>query len=150
MPRIAHATKIWIVFDASSIANVLHLFWRLFYTTVCDYGIAHSFVKGSLIIVSCLDQPAVVVVLRRSPAPVTSSSSSPSRRADGTLPRPSLDQEYEGLHRAEHVHNMEFGAWIGQIVKTFDYFIRVTKHFRFRSTRVRGHTLPGRCYASPR
>ena len=28
MPSIAHATKIWTVFDASSIANVLHLFWR--------------------------------------------------------------------------------------------------------------------------
>ena len=26
MPYIAHATKIWTVFDASSIANVLHLF----------------------------------------------------------------------------------------------------------------------------
>ena len=51
MPCIAHATKIWTVFDASSIANVLHLFWWLFYTTVCDYGIAHSFVEGSLIVV---------------------------------------------------------------------------------------------------
>ena len=28
MPCIAHATKIWTMFDASSIANVLHLFWR--------------------------------------------------------------------------------------------------------------------------
>ena len=28
MPCIAHATKIWTVFDASFIANVLHLFWR--------------------------------------------------------------------------------------------------------------------------
>ena len=52
MPCIAHATKIWTVFVASSIANVLHLFWRFFYTTVCDYGIAHSFVEGSLIVVS--------------------------------------------------------------------------------------------------
>ena len=52
MPCIAHATKIWTVFDASSIANVLHLFWRVFYTTVCDYCIAHSFVEGSLIVVS--------------------------------------------------------------------------------------------------
>ena len=33
---IAHTTKIWTVFDASIIANVLHLFWRAFYTTVCD------------------------------------------------------------------------------------------------------------------
>ena len=52
MPCIAHATKIWTVFDASSITNVLHPFWRVFYTTVCDYGIAHSFGKGSLTIVS--------------------------------------------------------------------------------------------------
>ena len=36
MPCIAHATKIWTVFDASSIANVLHLFWRVFDTTICD------------------------------------------------------------------------------------------------------------------
>ena len=43
-----------------------------------------------------------------------------------------------------------FGAWIGWITKTFDYINRVTKRFRFRSTRVRGHTLPARCYASPR
>src|SRR5215216_5795534 len=35
-----------------------------------------------------------------------------------------------------------FGTWIGWIVKTFDYINRVTKRFRFRSTRVRGHTLP--------
>ena len=60
MPCIAHATKFWTVFDASVIANVLHLFWRFFYTTVCDYGITHSFVEGSLIVVSRLDHPAVV------------------------------------------------------------------------------------------
>ena len=53
MPCIAHATKIWTLFDASSIANVLHLFWRVFYITVCDDGIEHSFVEGSLIGVSC-------------------------------------------------------------------------------------------------
>ena len=28
VPCITHATKIWTVFDASSIANVLHLFWQ--------------------------------------------------------------------------------------------------------------------------
>src|SRR3954468_19230131 len=47
----------------------------------------------------------IIVVLRQSPAPVTSSSPSPRRRADGTLPRPQLDQEIEGRHRAEHVLN---------------------------------------------
>ena len=52
MPCIAHATKIQTVFDASVIANVLHLFDG-FYTTICDYCIAHSFVEGSLIVVSC-------------------------------------------------------------------------------------------------
>ena len=49
----------------------------------------------------------IVVVLRRSPAPVTSSSPSPRRRADETLPRPQLDQEYEGRHRSERVLNTE-------------------------------------------
>ena len=52
MPWIAHTTKIWTVFDGSVIANVLHLFWLFFYTTICDYCIAHSFVEGSLIVVS--------------------------------------------------------------------------------------------------
>ena len=45
----------------------------------------------------------IVVVLRRSPAPVTSSSPSPRRCADGTLPRPQLDQQFEGRHRAKRV-----------------------------------------------
>ena len=51
MPCIAHATKIRTVFDASSIANILHLL-MVFYTTVCNYSIVHSFVEGSLIVVS--------------------------------------------------------------------------------------------------
>ena len=51
MPCIAHAIKIRTVFDASVVANVLHLFDG-FLTTVCDYCIAHSFVEGSLIVVS--------------------------------------------------------------------------------------------------
>ena len=52
MPCIAHATKIWTVFDASVIANVLHLFWRFlhhrlrlwhrtqFHRTVSDRSVA--------------------------------------------------------------------------------------------------------------
>ena len=95
----------------------------------------------------------IVIVLRRSPALVTSSSPSPRRRADETLPRPQLDQELEGRHRAERVLNMEVSyvdTWIGWIAKTFDYINRVTKRFRFRSTKVHRHTLPARCYASPR
>ena len=49
----------------------------------------------------------IVVVLRRSRAPVTSSSPSPRRRADGTLPRPQLDQDIEGRHQAERVQITE-------------------------------------------
>ena len=30
MPRIAHATKIWTVFDVSFIANILHPFYGFF------------------------------------------------------------------------------------------------------------------------
>ena len=66
---------------------------------------------------------------------------------------PLLDQEFEGRHRAERVLNTEvpyvrYLDWLD--VKMFDYINRVTKFFRFRSTRVRGHTLPARCYDSPR
>ena len=43
----------------------------------------------------------------QSPAPVTSSSQSPCRRANGTLPRPQLDQELEGRHCVERVLNTE-------------------------------------------
>src|SRR3990170_8175215 len=70
----------------------------------------------------------IIVVLRRSPAPVTSSSPSPRHRADGTLPRPQLDQELEGRHRAERVLNSEapyVRCLIGWIAKTFDYINRV-------------------------
>ena len=49
----------------------------------------------------------IIAVLRRSPTPVASSSPSPCRRADGTLPRPQLDQEYEGRHRAGRVLNSD-------------------------------------------
>ena len=49
----------------------------------------------------------MIAVLRRSPTPVTSSSPSPHRHADGTLPRPRLDQELEGRHRVERVLNTE-------------------------------------------
>ena len=57
---------------------------------------------------------------------------------------PLLFQEFEGRHRAERVLNSEVPYvryLIGWIVETFDYINRVTR-FRFRSTRVRGHTLP--------
>ena len=36
LPPIAHANLIWTVFDVAAIANVLHLFWWVFYITVCD------------------------------------------------------------------------------------------------------------------
>ena len=48
-----------------------------------------------------------VAVLRQSPAWITSSTPSPRRRADGTLPRTQLDQELEGRHCVERVLNTE-------------------------------------------
>ena len=86
----------------------------------------------------------IVVVLRRSPVPVTSSSPSPRRRADGTLPRPQLDQELEGRHRAERVLNAEV-PYIRYLDRLDREEVRLHQprylSFRFRSTRVRGHTL---------
>ena len=121
-------------------------------TTYCDKHVSSR--KCIFFVVSTVTHLGhIVVVLRRSPAPVTSSSPSPRRRADGTLPWPQLDQEFEGRHRAERVLIAEVPCvryLIGWIAKTFDYINCVTKRFRFRSTRVRGHTLPARCYASPR
>ena len=55
-----------------------------------------------------------------------------------------LDQEFEGCHRAERVQNPEVPpvrCLISRNVKKFDYINHVVKCFRFRSTRVRGHTL---------
>ena len=80
MPFIAPATKIWAMFDASIITNSSNgltvcpeshtqlkpepclmappsqmfctFFDGFFYTTVCDYCVAHSFFDGSLIVVS--------------------------------------------------------------------------------------------------
>ena len=56
-----------------------------------------------------------------------------------------LDQEFEGRHRVERVQNLEVsdvGCLISRNKKKFDYINRVVKRFRFRSRRVRGHTLP--------
>jgi hypothetical protein len=56
-----------------------------------------------------------------------------------------LDQEFEGRHRVERVQNLEVPyvrCLIGRNEKKFDYINRVVKRFRFRSTRVRRHTLP--------
>ena len=55
-----------------------------------------------------------------------------------------LDQEFEGRHRAERVQNSEVlcvRCLIGRNEKKFDYINGVVKRFRFRSTRVHGHTL---------
>ena len=49
----------------------------------------------------------IVAVLRRSPTTVASSTSSPRRRADDTLPRALLDREFAGRHRVERVLNAE-------------------------------------------
>ena len=56
-----------------------------------------------------------------------------------------LEQEFEGRHRVERVQNSKVSCvWylISQNEKKFDYINRVVKRFRFRSTRVRGHTVP--------
>ena len=56
-----------------------------------------------------------------------------------------LDKVFEGLHRAEHVLNLEvpYVRYLaGWNEKKFDYINRVVKRFRFWSTRVRRHTLP--------
>ena len=56
------------------------------------------------------------------------SSSSPRRRADGTLPQSSAGSEFEGRYRAERVLNSEVPYvryLIGRIVKTYDYINRV-------------------------
>src|SRR6187401_3528791 len=50
-----------------------------------------------------------------------------------------------GRHQAERVLNAEVPYvryLIGWIAKKFDYINRVTRRFRFRSTRVCRHTLP--------
>ena len=65
LPLITQATLIWTVFDVAAIANVLHLFWRFYYIIVSDWFIANSFVEGSLIRLSRLDHPAVVMVQTR-------------------------------------------------------------------------------------
>ena len=69
-------------------------------------------------------------MLRRSPAPVASSRSSPRRRADGTLPRHFAGSESGDRHRAEHV--LELGGAVvsvldRSIMKTYDYINRVVK-----------------------
>ena len=56
------------------------------------------------------------------------SSLSPHRRADKTLPQHSARSEFEGRHRAERVLNSEVLCvryLIGRIVKTYDYINRV-------------------------
>ena len=95
----------------------------------------------------------IVAVLRRSPATVEHQDRHHVVVLTELLPDALLDQEFEGRHQAERVLNSEVSYiryLIGWIAKTFDYINRVTKRFRFWSTRVRGHTLPARCYASPR
>src|SRR3989337_4406174 len=70
----------------------------------------------------------IVAVLRRSPASVATSSSSPRRRADETLPQSSAGSEFEGRHRVERVLNSEGPCvryLIGRIAKTYDYINRV-------------------------
>ena len=56
-----------------------------------------------------------------------------------------LDQEFEGRHQAECVQNSEVTYvryLLGQNDKKLDYINPIVKHYRFRSMRVCGHTLP--------
>ena len=59
---------------------------------------------------------------------------------------PLLDQEHEGRHRSERVLNAEV-PYVRYLDRLGREDIRLHqpryyKRFRFRSTRVRGHTLP--------
>ena len=65
----------------------------------------------------------IYVVLRRSPARITSLSPSPRRRADETLSRPQLDQEFEGRVQNSKVSYVR--SLVGWIEKTFDYINRI-------------------------
>ena len=59
-----------------------------------------------------------------------------------------LDQE--GVDIAELNVEVSYVRYsIGWIAKKFDYINCVTKCFLLRSMRIRRHTLPSRCYASP-
>ena len=95
----------------------------------------------------------IVVVLRRSPAPVTSSSPSPRHRADGTLPRSQLDQELEGRHRAERVLNTEVSyVWYLDRLDREDIRLHHPRCANASAFGLRGYmdnTLPSRFYASP-
>ena len=51
MPRIAHVTKFEPCFMYPS-SQTFCIFLDGFYTTISDYWITHSFVEGSLIVVS--------------------------------------------------------------------------------------------------
>ena len=73
-------------------------------------------------------------------------------RADETHPRPQLDQEHEGRHRAERVLNVEvlyIRYLIGWIAKKFDYINRVIEMLPLSVYEGMSHTLPYCCYASP-
>ena len=91
-----------------------------------------------------------VAVLRRSLATVGSSTSSPRRRADETLPRALLDREFAGRHRAKRLLNAEV-----PYVRCLDRSDR--EDVRLHQPRchnayaygLRGYmdnTLPSRCY----
>ena len=96
----------------------------------------------------------IVVVLRRSPAPVASSSPSSRRRADETLRRRFAGSKLTGHHRAERVLNSEVPC-----VRYMDRSDR--ENVRLHLPRchnasaygLRGYmdnTLPSRFYASPK
>ena len=76
----------------------------------------------------------------------STSRSSSRRRADGTLPRRFAGSEPEERHRGVRVLRTRRcrsnSAWIGQIGKTYDYFLYVVSTLPLRSTRVRRSYSP--------
>ena len=84
---------------------------------------------------------------------VASSTSSPHRRADETLPRHFAGSESEDRHRAEHV--LELGGAVVSVLDRLgreDVRLHQPRCANASAVGLQGyvdHTLPSRCYASP-
>ena len=92
-------------------------------------------------------------MLRRSPTSVATSSLSPRRRADGTLPRHFAGSESGDRHRAERVLKLG-GAVVSVLDRSGREDVRLHQPRCANASAVGlqgyvDHTLPSRCYASP-
>ena len=81
------------------------------------------------------------------------SSSSPRRHADETLPQHSAGSEFEGRHRVEHVLNSEV-PYVRYLDRSDREDVRLLPLCCVNASAVDlqgyiDHTLPSRCYASP-